>query len=328
MEVTLLGSGEAVGVPAPLCGCRYCGARATRRRPGLLIEAGETSVVLDASPDIKGHLHRTAATDVDAFFLTHSHFDHAGGVHELNHAAMGFDRHVGIEGRHLPSETFEEAEKPSGPEFGVYLTETALGHITDADPHLTGALDFRPLCHGGPLSVGAVRIRPFPVCHARPQFDTLGFAVHHDGAKVVYAPDMRAFINDEAYRNADLLFVEGSALFRAFGHGTESDLESAIRRADADRAALNGIDVGDELHGDENVGGFMDRAKRYLERLRQRETEGLDIDGDDLVHPTLASGPLGWSGVVTDITALSSVVGVKKPPSHLATANTRRLRTA
>ena len=86
---------------------------------------------------------------------------------------------------------------------------------------------------------------PFPVEHARPPFDTLGFAVYHDGAKVVYAPDMWEFIDDTEYENADLLFVEGAALFRAFGHGKEADLREALADADADRTVL--INVNEHL---------------------------------------------------------------------------------
>ncbi|MFB6185387.1 MAG: metal-dependent hydrolase, partial [Halobacteriaceae archaeon] len=74
MNITLLGSGEAVGVPAPLCGCEYCTESPTRRRPGLLIETTATTIVLDIPPEIKEQLHRTNTADVDAFFVTHHHF--------------------------------------------------------------------------------------------------------------------------------------------------------------------------------------------------------------------------------------------------------------
>ena len=243
MRVTLLGSGEAVGVPAPLCDCDYCLESERRRRPGLLIETDDATVVLDASPDIKEQLHRTGTATVDVVFLTHHHYDHVGGLHDLAHARMGFDAHVGIEDGYLNPDAFDEAEKPADPEFSVYMTATAQNHLGETNPHLGDTLDVRRIDHHNPVKVGDLHVVPFPVQHADSAFDTVGFAVSDGDAKIVYAPDMWAFENDPdegdvAYTDADVLFAEGAALFRAFGHGEEADLRRALEAADADRTVL------------------------------------------------------------------------------------------
>lgn len=235
MQVTLLGSGEAVGVPAPLCACEYCTESPRRRRPGLLVETDDATVVLDVSPDIVEQLQETGTTDVDAFFVTHHHFDHVGGLHELAHAAMGFDAHVGIEQGLLDEDTFADGEKPPERSVTVSLSATAREFVEEKNPHLLDSLDVRTIEHGDPSTVGDLEVVPFPVDHARPPFDTLGFSVGDGERTVAYAPDVESFVGDE-HHGADLLFVEGAALFRAYGHGDEDGLRTAL--ADADRTIL------------------------------------------------------------------------------------------
>lgn len=68
------------------------------------------------------------------------------------------------------------------------------------------------------MTVGDLTVVPFPVEHGRPAFDTVGFAVSEGDSTVVWAPDIERFRPDMAgggaYRDADLLFMEGSPLVR------------------------------------------------------------------------------------------------------------------
>lgn len=277
MNVTLLGSGEAVGVPAPLCGCSYCEESEPRRRPGLLVESGDATVVLDAGPDLREQLAAVGQPEVDAFFVTHHHFDHVGGLPELDHAVMPFETHM------LNDETFPADDRPPQPEFDVYLTATARVHLGYANSHVADRLEPGLLTHGDPVTVGDLEVVPFPVDHARPGFDTVGFAVYetddagaderdgNEATKVVYAPDVWEFLPDEPagreYEDADLLVVEGSALLGVESHGTREDLATAVEAAAADRTVL--VNVSEHL------------ARAHTETLEARAAEyGYELGRD------------------------------------------------
>lgn len=217
MRATLLGSGEATGVPVPFCDCDRCAESEPRRRPGLLVETADATVLLDAGPEVRAGLHTTGTTDLDAAFLTHWHRDHVGGIDDLAMAApvVGFD---------------------------VHLTETARGHLERERGYLLDRLDTALLAHGEPVTVGDLRVVPFPVAHGRPAFDTLGFAVYGDGSKLVYAPDVGEFLTDRdagrEFVDADLLFVEGYGVVRPDEDGYAAGVRNAVRAADADRTVL------------------------------------------------------------------------------------------
>jgi phosphoribosyl 1,2-cyclic phosphate phosphodiesterase len=212
-----LGTGDATGVP-PLClDLEDCDARERRRRAGLLVETEDRTVLFDASPDLPGQIRETAVDHVDAVFLAHWHHDHAGGIEELGivSSAVGFD---------------------------LSLTDVTARHLRTERPHLDGRFEETILQRGEPVTVGDLEVVPFPVAHGRPTFDTLGFAIHGGGGKVVYAPDVERFLPERdggsAFHGADLLFVEGTGLFRPEIYDTDVDFEAMIATADADRTVL------------------------------------------------------------------------------------------
>lgn len=193
MDVTILGSGEMTGVPPMFADLETANADARRRRPGLLVETEDTTVLFDISPDVREQVNETGIDNLDAAFVTHFHHDHAGGIDDLALVAPYLD-------------------------IDVYMSDVAVGHFRNQREYLSETIDPQTFDHGDQIAVGEVTIIPFPVAHGRPDFDTVGFAVYHDGSKVVYAPDIEQFCPNrtagEEYLNADLLFVEGSPVFR------------------------------------------------------------------------------------------------------------------
>lgn len=76
------------------------------------------------------------------------------------------------------------------------------------------------------------------------------------------APSVRPAVTSRAAAYADLLFVEGAALFRAYGHGDEATLRRELAAAAAERTVLVNLNehlqrmTTDELRNAAAVDGF------------------------------------------------------------------------
>jgi phosphoribosyl 1,2-cyclic phosphodiesterase len=233
MRATLLGSGDATGVPAVLCDCAYCARSARRRRPALLVEAGDATVVLDVGPDLTDQLRATDTFAVDAFFLTHFHRDHADGLLALLQTLRS-----GTEA------AWNEAG--DGHAFDLHMTPTATDHLRGTFGYFLDLLE--PTWDPTGTTVGPLEVRSFAVEHMRPDYETVGFTVEAAGGAVAYAPDMRGFVDGPPEADLDLLVCDGSPVVGR-NHGTEAELLAAVEAADADRTVLvNATEHGRRQH--------------------------------------------------------------------------------
>lgn len=239
MDVTLLGTGDATAVPAPLCDCAYCVASDRRRHPAVLVETGEATLLLDVGPDVQEQLHETGVRDVDAAFLTHAHGDHAAGLPALAQAAKWDADHLdAVDDLDPTGEAFD-------PGYPVYLTDTARDHVTERYHGLDARLRLAAIADGETVTVGDATVTAVPVAHHRPTFRTLGYLVAADGGTVLYAPDMRRWADGPPDADVDLLVCEGAAVLGQPVHGPADELRAAIEAVDADRTVL--VNVNEHL---------------------------------------------------------------------------------
>ncbi len=85
-EAVVLGSGTSSGVP--VLGRTYpesflANPKNHRLRPSLLLRLGESTVLIDCTPDMRQQLLREQVLRLDAAIITHTHADHVMGMDDL-----------------------------------------------------------------------------------------------------------------------------------------------------------------------------------------------------------------------------------------------------
>ncbi len=86
MRITVLGTGTSQGVPVIACNCRVCRSadpKDNRLRCSILVEEGETGLLVDAGPDFRQQMLKYKVTNLDAVLLTHEHADHIFGLDDI-----------------------------------------------------------------------------------------------------------------------------------------------------------------------------------------------------------------------------------------------------
>ena len=87
MQVTFLGTGTSTGVPVIGCTCATCQStdpKDKRSRPSIYLQFDDgSSVLVDASPDLRAQALQYGIDRVDLILLTHSHADHVLGLDDV-----------------------------------------------------------------------------------------------------------------------------------------------------------------------------------------------------------------------------------------------------
>jgi len=159
MKVTVLGCGGSGGVPLITGDWGHCNPnnpRNRRRRVSVLVEQGDTTVLIDTSPDLRAQFLDAGVTRLDAVLYTHEHADHCHGIDEL--------RAFGHAGRHVPIPAYGAAEtlallqqrfgyifkQPEGGSGSLYSTDVvglddaAFAVLADLDLWIVDCLRYEP----------------------------------------------------------------------------------------------------------------------------------------------------------------------------------------
>lgn len=137
--------------------------QARRGSCGILIEGAER-VLIDTPPDLRLQLVRENITTLDRLIYTHAHYDHLGGLGELEYYVQ------------LCSKTM----------LPVAASEQALAQISKEFEYLTYCLDMSSLTAFEQFQYDGLRYTPLPVQHSE---GTFGFLIESDASRLFYACD-------------------------------------------------------------------------------------------------------------------------------------------
>jgi phosphoribosyl 1,2-cyclic phosphate phosphodiesterase len=85
-QFLFLGTGSSAGVPVIGCHCAVCASshvKNKRLRSSGILSIGHKKLLVDAGPDFRQQAIQNDISSLDALFLTHTHYDHVGGLEEL-----------------------------------------------------------------------------------------------------------------------------------------------------------------------------------------------------------------------------------------------------
>ena len=157
MKARILGCGTSTGVPKignDWGQCDPAEPRNARLRSSILVESGDSRLLVDCGPDLRQQLLAAQVGHIDAVIVTHDHGDHVHGIDELRPLAQALGGPVPLLGR---AETLASLER----RFAYAFDRTSF-YRPIVEPREIGAdwqfgdagVRFVDQPHGGPSALG------------------------------------------------------------------------------------------------------------------------------------------------------------------------------
>lgn len=209
MKVTFLGTGTSCGVPFIACHCPTCSSQDPkdhRLRTSIMIEEGDTHILMDCGPDFRQQMLRIGFEHkIDAVFISHEHYDHVGGIDDLRPLSNIHDVPLYADSfcaQHLRERMpycLLKHDYPGIPQL----------RLNEMQPHET-------------ITVNDIPVTSFTVMHG--QLPILGFRI----GDLAYITDMTEMNESEIpYLNGVKILII-NALRRTKPHRTHQTLEHAL----------------------------------------------------------------------------------------------------
>ena len=256
MKITILGTGTSCGVPVLGCQCEVCQSTDPldhRLRCSILVETEQTRILVDAGPDLRQQLLPHPFRRIDAILVTHSHYDHVGGMDDIRPYCQFGQIHVyadatACEGmQQMLPYCFAANRYPGVPQIGLHTIHPAQ-----------------------PFTIGDIDVMPVEVMHGK--LPILGFRF----GSFAYITDMKTIAptQQELLKGVDTLLVNALRFDKPHhSHQLVDDAIAFARQIGARRTLLTHVchDIG--LH-------------QQVNKILPPETE-LAYDGQELFTTAL-----------------------------------------
>ena len=187
MKITLLGTGTSSGIPRignDWGDCDPADPRNNRRRVSILVQSGQTTLLVDTGPDMRAQLLDARVSAVDAVFYTHDHADHTHGIDDLR----------GLFNIH------KKRVQCYANDATLALLHQRFGYI------FKGESGYPPIAAANRVAevhrIGPITVRSFRQIHG--MIDSVGYRFEADGAACVYSTDLNAISRDAHPLLADM----------------------------------------------------------------------------------------------------------------------------
>ena len=188
---TFLGTGAGCGVPAFFCECPACeearaDPRAQRGDCGVMI-TGFTRTLIDTPPDIRHYFNREGVRFIDDLLFTHWHYDHVGGLGELEYMVQLVTK----------------------AQIATYASPYTLESIGREFEYMSYCLATAPIEPFEQVVIDGVSYTALPVAHAP---GTYGFLIETEETSLFYASDTGKLPPEtaERIRGVDVLAMDAT----------------------------------------------------------------------------------------------------------------------
>jgi phosphoribosyl 1,2-cyclic phosphate phosphodiesterase len=209
MDFVFLGTSAACSVPVFYCSCKACqealnDSRFRRTRCAVVL-AGEENLLIDAPPELSTQLSRYDVKKIDYFALTHSHYDHIGGLGDLEFYVR-LHRNKAL---------------PAVMSYETWMqVQTIFGSVAEC-------LDVKLIEPSQVATFGGVHLTALETAHSP---GTLGFLIEHNGTCIAYMPDTGSLPakTRERLHGIDYLILDATFWGRNWYPGQHLSIDEAI----------------------------------------------------------------------------------------------------